>query len=509
MMNISVINAILKRVLFTRSIARNLAIRLAAVFFGVFVILALLFATFGFKRETARQKERADEAIRDLVGVLITPLWTYNTNDIKGILISMSAADDIKSIRVLDDERKEVAKVGSGKGFITTVKRAEVKRKNQIIGHIEMEFSQDAFYWRQFKTWVFVFVALGFLLAVSVISATILLEQHLNRPMIRLIRGLKQLSRGKYDERLPEMKEAELVAISKAFDKMAAELATREKALAENVQARTMIDTELALAKTIQQSMVEQCRKSQSLEIIPFYEPASNVSGDWFSTFESMDGRYTYVMMGDVSGHGIPQALITASVLATINALDRTMGHQSTAIAPSEVTALVREATALVMRQGNLTMTMLAMRIDHEQHQLLVCNAGHTFPLLVGRDLGKGRVRELARAQQSPIGVEYGELASYSDQVFSYIPGDFLCVYTDGLSGARDENGRLLHRILIRALKEASFSDLNSLYEFIITKWRAHGEKNIVDDICLLTIGLEGKNVKHHTSSKTKLVGSA
>jgi serine phosphatase RsbU (regulator of sigma subunit) len=508
MMDFSVIKAILKRVLFTRSIARNLAIRLAAVFLGVFAIFALLFATVGFKRETARQKERSEEAIRDLVGVLVTPLWTYNTNDIKGILLSMSAAEDIKSIRVFDDEKKEVAKVGAGKGYLTTIKRADVRRKNQVIGHIEMEFSQDAFYWRQFKTWVLVFAALGLLLAISAVSATILLEQHLNRPMIRLIRGLKLVSRGKYDERLPEMKEAELVAISKAFDKMATELANREKALAENVQARTMIDTELALAKTIQQSMVEQCKKSQSLEIIPFYEPASNVSGDWFSTFESMDGRYTYVMMGDVSGHGIPQALITASVLATINALDRTVGHQSAALVPSEITALVRDATALVMQQGSLAMTMLAMRIDHEQHQILVCNAGHTFPLLVGRDLGKGRVRELARAQQSPIGVEFGETTTYTDQVFPYIPGDFLCVYTDGLSGARDKHGRLLHRIMIRALKEASFSDLNSLHEFIITKWRAHGAKTIVDDICLLTIGLEGKNVKH-TSAKSKLVGSA
>lgn len=179
------------------------------------------------------------------------------------------------------------------------------------------------------------------------------------------------------------------------------------------------------------------------------YRPALEVGGDLYDyqAIESDEagGSRWAVAVGDVSGKGMPAALLMASLCPEVRHLVRA------GVGPEEVLSRVSRH---VLDSGvdARFVTMALTELDARSHRLTVTNAGHMDPLV--RRFG-GRVEEVGREGAGPpLGVTPDPV--YRSATVALGPGDVVVLYTDGVTDAMDRDGRRfgedgLHRALAGA----------------------------------------------------------
>jgi sigma-B regulation protein RsbU (phosphoserine phosphatase) len=205
------------------------------------------------------------------------------------------------------------------------------------------------------------------------------------------------------------------------------------------------------------------------------FEPAGPVGGDCCDVVTHEGSDEATFLLGDVSGKGIPAAMLASSLQATVRSL---------AVPGLSACGLVEKANR-VFRSAAVSRSFATLVCGRAVPggTLQVCNAGHCPPLL----RAGGTVREIA-----PTGLPVGTFLSstWATHEIALADGDFLAAFTDGLTEARDAGGaeygseRLagvlsrLDRSSARGVVEACLADL---HEF--TGGYARG-----DDLSLLVV---------------------
>jgi sigma-B regulation protein RsbU (phosphoserine phosphatase) len=202
--------------------------------------------------------------------------------------------------------------------------------------------------------------------------------------------------------------------------------AEEKKRLEEEIRRN---ERELELARDIQMRLVP----SQALVSGPWtvqgrVVPARQVGGDYFDYFALPRDRVG-MTIADVSGKGVPAALLMSNVQASLRAFCN--GERPITSAIGEVNRSVTRSSS-----GGKFITLFYGEIDWKDGVLRYVNAGHNYPLLLRRD---GSLDELAEG-----GLILGlmEEAAYSEGVARFSPGDSLLLYSDGISEAVDSRGR-------------------------------------------------------------------
>jgi sigma-B regulation protein RsbU (phosphoserine phosphatase) len=190
-------------------------------------------------------------------------------------------------------------------------------------------------------------------------------------------------------------------------------------------RAQIVLDTQLALAAQIQRHLLPPMPAgSNGLRWAGRLEPANRIGGDFYDFIPAVDGLF---VVGDVSGKGIPAALLQASA----HSLFRTLARET--VDPADLlTRISREIYA--ENAGGAYLTCLLARVDSATGTLRYVNAGHPAGLLVG---SSGR-RLLSRGGP-PAGL-FPETA-YESEVVSVQPGDLGVIVSDGITEAIDEDG--------------------------------------------------------------------
>jgi sigma-B regulation protein RsbU (phosphoserine phosphatase) len=185
------------------------------------------------------------------------------------------------------------------------------------------------------------------------------------------------------------------------------------------------LQEEFRLARSIQNNLLPKTQPD-----LPGYDiaggtiPARSVGGDYYDFIPLSDTRVA-LCLGDVSGKGMPAALLMAHLQAAVRGQtllkvspSRCLGHSNTLLYHS--TDVDRFATCFY---GIL---------DAEEHCLCYANAGHEHPLLFR---GGGDRESLDKG-----GIVLGilEEASYSEADIPVGPGDVLVIYSDGITDAAD-----------------------------------------------------------------------
>lgn len=198
-------------------------------------------------------------------------------------------------------------------------------------------------------------------------------------------------------------------------------------------QLRTQrILAELEHARTIQRLLLPPAPlRSGNVTIEGYNEPSSAVGGDYFDYFEMDDGRVCAII-ADVTGHGLPAALLMANLQAAVRV---GMTHQT------RITELMRRVNRHVCTStaSEVFITAILAVIDVNTGLIEMINAGHPTPLIVGKT-----VRPLTDEQNSlPLGIDpedsYHVIHIEPD---SHLNG--LLLYTDGMSEAAAPNNALL-----------------------------------------------------------------
>ncbi|MET7595136.1 PP2C family protein-serine/threonine phosphatase [Streptomyces sp. NPDC005481] len=221
------------------------------------------------------------------------------------------------------------------------------------------------------------------------------------------------------------------------------------------------------------------------LEVAARYEAAQAdafIGGDLYAVQDSPYG--VRLVVGDVRGKGM--GAVTA-VAVVIGAFREAAEHEPTleAVAQRLERALAREGTR---RDGldafeGFTTAVLA-EVPHGDGFVRVVNRGHPPPLLLHAD---GTLRTLEGPDSAlPLGM--GELGTWPDRaaVVPFPGGATLLVYTDGLSEARDPEGRFYDPAA--RLAGRVFRDPDALLDTLIKDVHRHTGDGTTDDLALLAV---------------------
>jgi sigma-B regulation protein RsbU (phosphoserine phosphatase) len=201
-------------------------------------------------------------------------------------------------------------------------------------------------------------------------------------------------------------------------------------------RAQIVMDTELSLAADIQRQLLPPIPVgSDGVRWAGRLEPARRIGGDFYDFIPDADGLF---VVGDVSGKGIPAALLQASA----HSLFRTLAHET--VHPADLLARVsREIYA--ENAGASYLTCVLMRVDSASRTVMYANAGHPAALIVGSS-----GRRLLSCGGPPAGL-FAETA-YESEVVSIEPGELGVIVTDGITEAIEEDGVAAADILNRVI---------------------------------------------------------
>jgi serine phosphatase RsbU (regulator of sigma subunit) len=216
---------------------------------------------------------------------------------------------------------------------------------------------------------------------------------------------------------------------------------------------------ELEAARIVQQVLIpEAIPKIPGLVLDAVYKPAGQVGGDFFQILPAENGS-VLVVIGDVSGKGMPAAMTVSLLVGTV----RTLAHFTQQ--PGAILSAMNHRM-MGRTNGGFT-TCLVLRLDQDG-TLTVANAGHLPPYVNGN--------ELHVENGLPLGLDTA--ATYPESHFHLAGKDQLTLITDGVAEARSRTGELFGF-------ERTQSIATQAAESIVDTARHFGQE---DDITVLTL---------------------
>ncbi|HNR89376.1 MAG TPA: SpoIIE family protein phosphatase [Spirochaetota bacterium] len=202
---------------------------------------------------------------------------------------------------------------------------------------------------------------------------------------------------------------------------------------AELQKARDMLWGEMQLAKKIQTTLLPERPELSGYEITAYMEPAAEVGGDYYDVISV--GGNDWIVIGDVSGHGVPAGLIMMMVQTSIHvALD-----QNRDLDPSGLLTVINRTITENVRKLNddkyMTITVLAA---HKDGRFVF--AGLHQDILVYR--ASSAAVEVIETDGVWIGLMEDISGMIGNKSFTLDSGDVLLVYTDGITEAWSRGSR-------------------------------------------------------------------
>ena len=246
-------------------------------------------------------------------------------------------------------------------------------------------------------------------------------------------------------------------------------------------QRRAEIEQELSLARDIQQGLLlEAVPRLPGWEISAISLPAHDLGGDLYD-FLPLGENIHGLMIGDVSGKGLPAALRMA-VARTV------FRHEARRdLSPKETLSDVNRGVLTEIPQGMIT--MLYARLDIRQGLVSLANAGHNYPVFIN-----GSVREL-EISGLPLGVDME--SEYEEQVASIEPGETFFLYTDGVIEASDHADELFgYERLDQLLQAYTNRRPRAVMAAVLQELRTWQNGQQADDITMVVIRRRLRNIQ-------------
>lgn len=216
-------------------------------------------------------------------------------------------------------------------------------------------------------------------------------------------------------------------------------------------------EREIGIARDIQSGFFPQTLPQLAdWEVAASIQTAREVGGDFYDAFMLPSGKLIF-LVADVCGKGVAAALFTAlfrtllrgfiQQFYQLHEMERRMTANETGKRPSPLRDLQGLVNAVeqtnyyvttIHERSYMFVTLFMGMLDPKSGQLMYVNCGHNPPLLFNGTT----VRQVLSPTGPAIGLQPG--ATFDVATLRLDSGDFLLVYTDGLTEARDENGRFL-----------------------------------------------------------------
>jgi len=249
--------------------------------------------------------------------------------------------------------------------------------------------------------------------------------------------------------------------------------------LEETTSAKERIESELRIARHIQESIVpSEFPQRNDLELYASMSPAREVGGDLYDYL--FIGDNLCFCVGDVSGKGVPAALFMAQAIRLFRAMAK--HHYPPAKIATELNAELVENN-----DNGMFVTMFIGMVHLPTGKLDFCNAGHNPPVLVNGS----ESQFIPMEANAPIGLWEG--LTYTGEVIDDIRGRLLFIYTDGLNEAENPKQvqfgeeRLLD--IVKHTSNMSAQDMIETMKSEVNQHRNGADPN--DDLTMLCLHIK------------------
>jgi len=242
------------------------------------------------------------------------------------------------------------------------------------------------------------------------------------------------------------------------------------------------LDHDLQIARDIQRILLPaEAPDLNGFEISGLNVPARHVSGDYFD-YIKIDEERLGVAIADVSGKGVPASLIMAICRSVLRS--QAIGNPS----PADVLKKVNRQLYPDIKE-DMFISMAYLALDHVRGGVILARAGHDAPLLYKQ---KTQAVQPLKTPGMVVGIDSGNVFDRltSDVAVELEPGDFIFLYTDGITEALDSEGNEfgLER-MIAAVRSSAKEKAQAIVNRMIDELRNFvGSTPQNDDITLIVI---------------------
>ena len=243
-------------------------------------------------------------------------------------------------------------------------------------------------------------------------------------------------------------------------------------------------ELEVATAARHARSPGEERHIYGTCEVIGHYQPAAQYGGDWWVSYQLSDGR-VLVVVGDVTGHGVPAALVSSTVASACETARRML---DTDLDVRRLIELLNDAVLGVGAQ-RYTMSCFAALFDPDAGVVTFANAGYPFPCVCRRSRNHEEDAELHALISRGTHLGTSEPV-VSVAAFDIEDDDVVVFYSDSLVESSNPMGeRYGERRLQRILRKYARSAGERACEVIIEDALAHySEQPILDDVTVVVV---------------------
>ena len=245
----------------------------------------------------------------------------------------------------------------------------------------------------------------------------------------------------------------------------------------ELVETRDALWGEMQLAKKIQTTLIPQSPLLSGYEVSVHMTPADEVGGDYYDIINA-EGR-DWIIIGDVSGHGVPAGLIMMMLQTSI----KTVLARSPEISPSKMIADINVVlTNNIEALGEDKFITLLILAIHENgrfiysglhEDMMICRAGN-------------REVDLIKTEGMWLGIREEISTMLHDSSLRMDVGDTLLLYTDGITEAVDNNRvRFSKTRLGNVFKQLSDRSTEEIKNGILSELEPYNKQ---DDVTMIVI---------------------
>jgi len=300
------------------------------------------------------------------------------------------------------------------------------------------------------------------------------------KPIEKLAFATRRIGAGEFDFQIPSFKsQDEISQLGKSFSIMQLELKDYIKNLQQTTALKEKMESELEIANNIQQQMLPKASAMGGSNKIGYFgilKPAKSVGGDLYDFILKED--QLYFAIGDVAGKGIPAALFMAKTLTLFRA------KVESGRSPSRIASEINNELDKYNDQS-MFVTFIIGKLNMKTGELIYTNAGHNPPFIID---SKGGVDEMRGTHGIPLGGMPD--VSYNESSRSFLSGDKIVLYTDGITEAENISHELYSEArlasLLKSNSERSPEELGGLILSDVDKFAGVAEQ--FDDITLLIL---------------------
>lgn len=329
---------------------------------------------------------------------------------------------------------------------------------------------------------LFVFKGVLFVIGLVFVTlfASLFISSAILKNVVELRNAMMSFGSGSLDVHLTSKAKDEIGQLARMFNKMVEQI----KKLMTVHEEKAKVDAEMTLAAELQQKFFPVGDFQTGIyQFTGFYEPANQCGGDWWSYTDTDD--HFIVCIGDVTGHGLPSALITSAARAVV--AEFKVRFEGPAKAMEMMNRAIFETS-----MGTLNMTCLIAAFDKKTGAITYSNASHepTYYFTPGPDLKRNDIQALFDLHGPRLGER---LESVFNETTVECPRQSVFLfYSDGLKDLMNPAGEAFdEKRILRLLAKIQNSDVTAAEVLKITKEKAAEWRQgtpLVDDLSYFII---------------------